>query len=92
MAGDSHKPDKAAEVARHVKVAPLQPRTVVHLDDDSLVPIAVYWLCFLAFVVGIVTGLAAVVFRGLIGLVHNAFFPGHFSFLYDASHFTPAAP
>ncbi|MBU7442295.1 chloride channel protein [Paraburkholderia fungorum] len=92
MAGDSHEPDRAAEVARHVKVAPLQPRAVVHLDDDSLVPIAVYWLCFLAFVVGIVTGLGAVVFRGLIGLVHNAFFLGHFSFLYDASHFTPAAP
>jgi len=28
----------------------------------------------------------------LIGLVHNAFFLGHLSFAYDASHFTAAAP
>jgi len=92
MTGDSLRPDKAADATSHVKVAPLQPRAVVHPDDDSVVPIAVYWLCFLAFVVGIVTGLGAVVFRGLIGLVHNAFFLGHFSVLYDASHFTPVAP
>ncbi|CAB3795930.1 Voltage-gated ClC-type chloride channel ClcB [Paraburkholderia fynbosensis] len=92
MTGDSHRPDTAADQTRHVKVAPLQPRAVAHPEDDSVVPIALYWLCFLAFVVGIVTGLGAVVFRGLIGFVHNAFFLGHFSFVYDASHFTPAAP
>lgn len=46
----------------------------------------------LAFIVGIVTGLGAVVFRALIGLVHNAFFLGRFSFAYDASHFTAASP
>ncbi|OUL79439.1 chloride channel protein [Paraburkholderia hospita] len=55
-------------------------------------PVTLYWLCVLALVVGVVTGLGAVVFRGLIGLVHNAFFLGQFSFAYDASHFTSASP
>lgn len=93
MTGEPHRPDQTeVSDARHVKVAPVQPRPVAHLDDDSVMPVALYWLCFLAFVVGIVTGLGAVVFRGLIGLVHNVFFLGQFSFAYDASRFTPAAP
>lgn len=49
-------------------------------------------LCALALVVGIVTGLGAVVFRGLIGLVHNLLFLGQFSIPYDSSVFTPMAP
>ncbi|HUA77541.1 MAG TPA: chloride channel protein [Acetobacteraceae bacterium] len=49
-------------------------------------------LSLLALVVGVVAGLGAVVFRGLIGLVHNLLFLGRFSFLYDARLFTPAAP
>jgi chloride channel protein, CIC family len=77
---------------RHARVAPLQPHMAAHAEDDSATPVALYWLCFLAFVVGIVTGLGAVVFRGLIGLIHNAFFLGQFSFAYDASRFTPASP
>ena len=93
MTGEPHRPDQAAgSDAHHVKVAPVQPHAVDHVDDDSVMPVALYWLCFLAFIVGIVTGLGAVVFRGLIGLVHNAFFLGHLSFAYDASRFTPAAP
>ena len=93
MTDEARRPDQAAgSDARHLKVAPVQPHAVDHVDDDSVMPVALYWLCFLAFIVGIVTGLGAVVFRGLIGLVHNAFFLGHLSFAYDASHFTPAAP
>lgn len=93
MPGDSDRPEQATKSeSRHVKVAPLQPRAVAHLDDDSIEPVALRWLCCLAFIVGIVTGFGAVVFRALIGLVHNAFFLGHLSFAYDASHFTPAAP
>jgi CIC family chloride channel protein len=42
-------------------------------------------LSLLAFVVGIVTGLGAVLFRDLIGLIHNAFFLGKFSLHYDAN-------
>jgi CIC family chloride channel protein len=49
-------------------------------------------LSLLALLVGVVTGLGAVVFRGLIGLVHNVSFLGQFSFTYDSSIFTPLNP
>jgi chloride channel protein, CIC family len=49
-------------------------------------------LSLLAIVVGLVTGLGAVVFRDLIGLIHNITFLGVFSFDYDASIFTPPSP
>ncbi len=49
-------------------------------------------LCALALVVGIVTGIGAVVFRALIGLVHNLMFLGQLSFDYDSSVFTAASP
>jgi CIC family chloride channel protein len=42
--------------------------------------------------VGIITGLGAILFRGLIGLIHNLFFLGRFSVLYDANLYTPASP
>ena len=42
-------------------------------------------LCLLALAVGVVTGLGAVAFRALIGLVHNVLFLGRLSFSYDAS-------
>ncbi|MGE0417530.1 MAG: chloride channel protein [Acetobacteraceae bacterium] len=48
--------------------------------------------CILALVVGVVTGLGAVLFRALIGLVHNVLFLGEFSFVYDSSVFTPESP
>ncbi len=50
------------------------------------------WLCLLALVVGGVTGLGSVVFRDLIGLIHNASFTGTFSIHYDANLFTPPSP
>src|SRR5689334_24635789 len=55
-------------------------------------PIGLGLLSLLAFVVGIVTGLGAVGFRDLIGLIHNLFFLGQFAVRYDANQFTPAAP
>lgn len=42
--------------------------------------------------VGAVTGVGAIFFRGLIGLIHNLFFLGHFSVVYDANLYTPASP
>ncbi len=42
--------------------------------------------------VGVVAGFGAVVFRALIGLIHNIGFLGLFSFNYDASVFTPPSP
>ena len=49
-------------------------------------------LCGCAILIGIITGIGAVVFRDLIGFVHNLLFLGRFSVLYDASIFTPASP
>ncbi len=54
--------------------------------------IGLSFLSILAFVVGIVTGLGAVAFRDLIGLVHNLLFLGQFAFRYDANLFTPLSP
>ena len=49
-------------------------------------------LSLLAIVVGVITGFGAVVFRALIGLIHNAAFFGTFAINYDASVFTPPGP
>jgi chloride channel protein, CIC family len=49
-------------------------------------------LSLLAIVVGIITGFGAVLFRALIGLIHNIAFLGSFAIDYDASVFTPAGP
>jgi chloride channel protein, CIC family len=42
-------------------------------------------LSLLAIGVGIVTGVGAVGFRALIGLIHNIFYFGRFSAVYDAT-------
>jgi CIC family chloride channel protein len=42
-------------------------------------------LCGLALVIGIMTGFGAVAFRALIGFVHNAFYNGRLSYIYDAN-------
>ncbi len=49
-------------------------------------------LSLIAVAVGLVTGVGAVAFRALIGLIHNVFFLGQFSFYYDANIFTPPSP
>jgi chloride channel protein, CIC family len=49
-------------------------------------------MAILALVVGVVTGFGAVLFRDLIGLIHNALFLGRFAVRYDANHFTPQSP
>ncbi len=49
-------------------------------------------LSLFAVTIGVVTGIGAVLFRALIGLIHNLFFLGQFSFAYDANLFTPAGP
>ncbi len=61
--------------------------------DDSEGPrISLLVLSLVAVFIGLFTGLGAVAFRALIGLIHNVFFLGSFSFRYDANVFTPAAP
>jgi CIC family chloride channel protein len=60
--------------------------------EDSSRRLRLLPLALLALIVGIVTGIGAVVFRGLIGLLHNLFFLHQFSFAYDSSLFTPFNP
>lgn len=49
-------------------------------------------LSLLAIAVGVVTGIGAVGFRDLIGLIHNLGFLGRLSVHYDANMFTPPSP
>jgi CIC family chloride channel protein len=49
-------------------------------------------LSMLAVVVGLITGVGAVFFRALIGLIHNVAFLGRFSIFYEANLFTPPSP
>jgi CIC family chloride channel protein len=54
--------------------------------------IGLFTLSLLAIVMGIITGLGAVVFRALIAVIHNWMFLGHLSLVYDANQFTAASP
>jgi chloride channel protein, CIC family len=54
--------------------------------------LGLFRLSLLAIVVGVITGFGAVLFRALIGLIHNIAFLGSFSVPYDASVFTPVGP
>ena len=49
-------------------------------------------LSLLSVLVGVVAGLGAVFFRGLIAFFHNLFFLGKFSVFYDANVHTPSSP
>ena len=80
-------PDESPQLAQlHQSVSDSRKTT-----EDAR-PLLLISLCLLALVVGIVTGLGAVVFRALIACVHNLLFLGHWSFDYDSSLFTPPPP
>src|SRR5579872_1519514 len=49
-------------------------------------------LSLIAVFVGGITGFGAVLFRALIGLIHNIAFLGQFAVDYDSSVFTPPSP
>lgn len=55
-------------------------------------PLRSLYLSLLSVLVGVVAGLGAVVFRGLIGFFHNVLFLGKFSYIYDANLHTPPSP
>ena len=55
-------------------------------------PFGLLTLCLIAVAVGIITGFGSILFRGLIGFVHNLLFLGHVSVLYNANVYTPASP
>lgn len=64
-----------------------QPSNAIGTREVSLA-----WMSVLALLIGIATGFGAVLFRGLIGLIHNLAFLGEWSFVYDANEFTPPSP
>ncbi|GAN78656.1 chloride channel protein [Acidocella aminolytica] len=63
-----------------------------HVLFDEPKPLSLPFLAALALGLGVFTGGGAVVFRLLIGLIHNFAFLGHWSFHYNASLFTGPSP
>ena len=92
MDDDTLPPDTQDEEIPPVATSTTLPQAPPADPQQDLPKISLLPLSLLALVVGVVTGFGAVVFRGLIGLVHNLLFLGHFSFAYNASIFTPASP
>jgi len=61
-------------------------------DGTEVRPVRTTTFSLLAIAVGVVAGLGAVFFRGLIALFHNLFFLGKLSVFYDATRHTPESP
>ncbi len=61
-------------------------------SENTDIKVGLVRLSLLAFATGLITGFGAIVFRGLIGIIHNLFFLGTFSLSYDANVFTPPGP
>ncbi len=59
-------------------------------EDERQLPLA--QLSLLALALGVITGIGAVLFRDMIGLIHNLLFTGHATVHYDANVFTAPAP
>jgi CIC family chloride channel protein len=61
-------------------------------DGEEIRTLPLTQLSLLALGLGVITGLGAVLFRDLIGLIHNLAFTGHALVHYDANIFTAPAP
>jgi CIC family chloride channel protein len=64
--------------------------SVMEGDESRQLPLT--QISLLALGLGVITGLGAVLFRDLIGLIHNLAFTGHALVHYDANIFTAPAP
>jgi chloride channel protein, CIC family len=62
------------------------------MDDEESRQLPLVQLSLLALGLGVITGLGAVLFRDLIGFIHNLLFAGHAAVHYDANVFTGPAP
>jgi chloride channel protein, CIC family len=62
------------------------------MDGEEARQLPLRQLSLLALSLGVVTGLGAVLFRDLIGLIHNLLFAGQALVHYDANVFTAPAP
>ncbi|HEY5347370.1 MAG TPA: chloride channel protein [Rhizomicrobium sp.] len=75
-------------------VPPSQPGQSETADGNPAASgrsINLFFFSLIAVFVGVVTGFGAIFFRGLIAVVHNLFFFGRFSTLYNANIHTPAS-
>ena len=84
-------------IPSQTRSAPVVPAAAIDAADSEagesdVRRIGLVLLSCLALVVGVVTGFGAVLFRDLIGLIHNVLFLGDFAVGYDANHFTPPSP
>jgi CIC family chloride channel protein len=73
------------ESGKAAEATPAEP-----LDESRTVSLPVLGL--LALLIGIVAGLGAVVFRGMISAVHNLFFLGTFAISYNANVYSAPSP
>src|SRR5271154_5753571 len=62
------------------------------MESDESRQLPLIQLSLLALCLGVVTGIGAVLFRDLIGLIHNLLFAGHAAVHYDANVFTAPSP
>jgi CIC family chloride channel protein len=65
------------------------PSVSAAIVEDETRTLSLLRLTLLGLLLGVVTGIGAVLFRDLINLLHNLFFAGHFALSYDANVFTP---
>src|SRR6185312_94525 len=78
-------------LTRSAPAAPARARPTDRAQDDERgLPLSL--ISLLALALGFVTGIGAVLFRGLISVIHNLMFAGALSLHYDANVFTAAAP
>lgn len=73
----------------------MEPMSITTRPDTGrgvVMPMEPLPFALVAVVVGVVAGFGAVLFRGLIALVHNVLFLGQFSLQYDANTHTPESP
>ena len=87
---DTEHPEPPPPEAQPVRLSARPPPPAP--TEEELGPLGLLPLSMLALVVGIVGGFGAVVFRDLIGLIHNILFLGQFRVAYDSSVFTPPSP
>jgi CIC family chloride channel protein len=87
-------PFTSRPTVQHVAPAQAGPSSAPagETNDDDVRRISLVSLSILALIVGVVTGFGAVLFRDLIGLIHNVLFLGQFAVRYDANLFTPPSP
>ena len=86
----------AIRLSRIPLLSRFSPKPTVDTTDpdaeDEIPRIGLVALAVLAVMVGVITGLGAVAFRALIGLIHNVMFLGQWTVQYDANLFTPGSP